>query len=119
MKAHNWQKTYWKDESGARTTIQDVLVALQDEPVVSLKIDALAHVPSVLIEEHKKQTADLSCPIIVAEKDGEFECILDGHHRRQRAIDENRTHILARVFRGDLFSKNQHQEDPEGRPTCG
>jgi hypothetical protein len=107
MKVGGWQKTYWEDEKGNRTTIQDVLVELQDEPVVSLKIDALAHVPSVIIEEHKKQVADLSCPIIVVEKDGELEYILDGHHRRQRAIDEKRTHILAKVFRGEVISESR------------
>ena len=101
MKVDDWQKTYWEDEKGNRTTIQDVLVELQDEPVVSLKIDALAHVPSVIIEEHRKQAADLSCPIIVVEKDGELEYILDGHHRRQKALDEKRTHILTKVFRGE------------------
>ena len=104
MKVDDWQKTYWEDERGNRATIQDVLVELRDEPVVSLKIDALAHVPSVIIEEHKKQIADLSCPIIVVEKDGELEYILDGHHRRQRAIDEKRTHILTKVFRGELLA---------------
>ena len=107
MKIGDWQKTYWEDESGTRTTIQDILSELQDEPVVSLKIAALAHVQSVVIEEHKKQIADLSCPIIVVEKDGEFEYILDGHHRRQRAIDEKRTHILAKVFRGEVISESR------------
>lgn len=107
MKVGGWQKTYWEDEKGNRTTIQDVLVELQDEPVVSLKIDVLAHVPSVIIEEHKKQIADLSYPIIVVEKDGELEYILDGHHRRQRAIDEKRTHILAKVFRGEVISESR------------
>jgi hypothetical protein len=107
MKVDDWQKTYWEDESGARTTIQDMLSELQDEPVVSLKIDVLAHIPSVNIEQHKKEKADLSCPIIVVEKDGEFQYILDGHHRRQRVIDEKRTHILAKVFRGEVISESR------------
>jgi len=107
VKVGDWQKTYWEDESGTRTTIQDILLELQDEPVVSLKIDVLAHIPSVIIEEHKKQIADLSCPIIVVEKNGEFEYILDGHHRRQRALDEKRTHILAKVFRGEVTSESR------------
>jgi len=42
-------------------------------------------------------------PIIVEEKDGRFKSILDGHHRRQRAIEQKRTHVLAKVFKGDLF----------------
>jgi len=107
MKVGDWQKTYWEDENGNRATIQDVLIELQDEPVISLKIDALTHVPSVIIEAYKKEKADLSCPIIVVEKDGEFQYILDGHHRRQRAIDEKRTHILAKVFRGEVIHESR------------
>ncbi len=104
----NWQETYWEDHSGRnRTTIQDVLLELQDAPVVLLAIDALSHVPSVLIQEHKKRYADLSYPIIVHEIDGEFKFILDGHHRRQKAIDENRTHILAKVFKGEVISESR------------
>ena len=101
MKIGDWQRTYWEDEKGNRATIQDVLLELQDEPTISLEIDALTHIPSVLIEERKKEIADLSFPIIVVEKNGEFQSILDGHHRLQRAIDENRTHILAKIIRGD------------------
>ena len=119
MKVGDWQKTYWEDESGTRTTIQDILVELQDEPVVSLKIDVLAHIPSVIIEEHKKQIADLSFPIIVVEKDGEFEYILDGHHRRQKAIDEKRTHIDAKVFRGEVISESRRPGAVRGAPRCG
>jgi hypothetical protein len=99
MKVGDWQRTYWEDEKGNRVTIQDVLLELQDEPVISLEIDALTHIPSVLIEECKKEIADLSFPIIVVEKDGEFQSILDGHHRRQKALDEGRTYILAKVKR--------------------
>lgn len=100
---HDWQKTYWQDEQGKKTTIQDVLSGLQDTPVVALKIEDLAHIPSVAIEEHRKERVDLTVPIIVEEKDGRFKSILDGHHRRQRAIEQKRTHVLAKVFKGDLF----------------
>jgi len=33
--------------------------------------------------------------------------ILDGHHRRQKAIDEKRTHILAKVFRGEVINESR------------
>ena len=101
VKVGDWQKTGWKDERGNRTTIQDVLLELQDEPIVSLEVSVLARLSDVIIEQHRKESADLSFPIIVVEKDGEFQSILDGHHRRQKALDENRTHILAKVIRGD------------------
>jgi hypothetical protein len=107
MKASDWQKTYWQDSQGNRATIHEVLADLQNEPVVSLKLDDLDHIPSVLIEEHRREVADLSFPIIVVEKDGEFQSILDGHHRRQKAIDENRQHILAKVFRGEVIDESR------------
>jgi hypothetical protein len=106
MNIHDWQKSYWEDFEGNKTSIRIINFLLKDVPVVSLKISDLTHVPSVLIEEHRKKTADLSFPIIVVEKDGNFQYILDGHHRRQRAIDEKRTHILAKVFRGEVISES-------------
>ena len=107
MKAAGWQKTYWRDAKGNRTTIHEVLTTLQGEPAIKIKLTELAHIPSVPIEDHRRLTADLSFPIIVQEKNGELLQILDGHHRRQKAIDEKRTYILAKVFRGDLFNENQ------------
>ena len=102
----DWNRTYWQ-RGTIRTTIQDVLAELQDEPVVSLRLDGLAHIPSATIEEHRREAADLSFPIIVVEKDGQFQSILDGHHRRQKAVDENRTHILAKVFRGEVINESR------------
>ena len=98
MKLSDWEKTFWEDEKGNRVAIQDVLSALQDEPIVSLKVEPLTQISNVIIEQHRKETADLSFPIIAVEQDGEIQSILDGHHRLQKAIDENRTHILAKVL---------------------
>jgi hypothetical protein len=104
MKIHDWQNTYWKDSKGNKTSIKIINFLLKDDPVVSLELGDLTHVPSVIIEEFRKETADLSCPIIVVEKDGNFQYILDGHHRRQKALDENRTYILAKIFRGEVIN---------------
>ena len=101
MKVGDWQRTYWEDEKGNRITIQEVLLKLQEEPVVSLEVGILTHLLSVPIEECRKERADLSFPIIMVEKNGEFQNILDGHHRLQKAVDENRTHVFAKVLRGD------------------
>tara|TARA_E500000331_G_scaffold242925_1_gene233340 strand:- start:153 stop:473 length:321 start_codon:yes stop_codon:yes gene_type:complete len=105
MYPHDWEKTYWQDEKGNRTTIEEVLAALQCEPAVDIKLSDLAHIPSVCIEEHRRLTADLSFPIIVQEKDGVHKSILDGHHRRQLAIDKKRTHILAKIFKGEVINE--------------
>ena len=107
MKSHDWRKTQWHDNHGNRKTIHEVLASLQKEPVVSLSIFELNHIPSVGINESRKQRADLTCPIIVVEENGEFQYILDGHHRRQKAIEEKRTHILAKVYRGEVFDESR------------
>ena len=105
MKDHDWTQTYWQDLKGNRTTIQDVLQQLHGEPIVSLKIEDLVHAPGIDTSTClRKEKAKLSIPIIVEEVNGRYQ-ILDGHHRRQKAIDEKRTHILAKVFRGNLFKE--------------
>ena len=96
--AADWEKTFWEDEKGNRITIQDVLSTLQDEPVVLLDVKPLSQISTVVIEQYRKENADLSFPIIAVMQKGEIQYILDGHHRLQRAIDENRTHILAKVL---------------------
>ena len=99
MKLADWQKTYWEDESGNRTTIQDVLYELRTEPVITLEVKKLSGLVTVPIALDRKKKADLSCPIIVIEKDGQFVNILDGNHRLQKALDENKPYILAKIKR--------------------
>jgi hypothetical protein len=107
MKTNDWKKTYWEDEKGDRTTIEEVLSTLQGEPVIKIKLADLAHIPSTCIENHRKLVADLSYPIIVQEKSGVFSRILDGHHRRQKAVDEKRGYILGKVFKGEVIDENR------------
>lgn len=92
----NWKDTYWKDGEDT-ITIKEVLDILKDKPTVSLPINNLSHIPSTEINSLRKQKADLSFPIIVLVKDGYYTMILDGHHRRQKAIEIGRTHILAKL----------------------
>ena len=107
MKVDDWKKTYWRDDKGNRTTIEEVLSLLQGEPIVKIRLSDLAHIPSVPIEEHRRLAANLSCPIIVQEKNGVYQSILDGHHRRQKAIDEKSTYILSKVYRGEVISESE------------
>ena len=104
MKVNDWKKTYWEDEKGNRTSVEEVLSVLQDEPTLEIRLSDLSHIPSTCIEEHRRLTADLSFPIMVIEEDGEYKSILDGHHRRQKAIDEKRTYILGKVFNWDIVN---------------
>ena len=66
---NNWEQTFWEDEQGNRTTIQEVLEELQDEPIVSLEVASLTHLRRSIIEPDRNEKADLSFPIIVREKD--------------------------------------------------
>jgi len=104
MKPHDWEKTHWQDEQGNTTTIQDVLFELQNEPTVELRLSDLDHIPSTYIEDHRKLVADLSFPIIVQEKNGVLLNILDGHHRRQKALEEKRIYILGKIYKGEVIS---------------
>ena len=99
MLINNWEQTYWEDEQGNRTTIQEVLEDLRDEPVISLEVASLTHLRRTTIEPDRKEKADLSFPIIVVAEDGKFQTILDGNHRLQKAIDKGETHISAKILK--------------------
>ena len=99
MLINNWEQTFWEDEQGNKTTIQEVLEELQDEPIVSLEVASLTHLRRSIIEPDRKEKADLSFPIVVTAKDGEFQTILDGNHRLQKAIDKGVTHISAKILK--------------------
>ena len=107
MEHHDWKKTHWMDEQGKTVTIQDLLFDMQEEPAIAIKISDLSHIPSIRLENYRIRIANLCYPIVVQEKDGVYQSILDGHHRRQRAIEEKRTHILVKIFKGDLFYENR------------
>ena len=96
--SNNWEQTYWEDEEGNRTTIQEVIEDLRDEPVISLEVASLTHLRRTITEPDRKEKADLSFPIIVTAKDGKFQSILDGNHRLQKAIDKDETHISAKIL---------------------
>jgi hypothetical protein len=105
--SNSWEQTYWEDEQGNRTTIQEVLEDLRDEPVIPLEVASLAHLRRTTTEPDRKEKADLSFPIIVTAKDGKFQSILDGNHRLQKAIDKGETHIPAKILKATKENVNQ------------
>ena len=107
MLVNNWEQTFWEDEQANRTTIHELLEELQDEPIVSLEVASLTHLRRSIIEPDRKEKADLSFPIIVREKDNKFDCILDGNHRLQKAIDKGETHISAKILKWANENTNQ------------
>jgi hypothetical protein len=79
MLVNDWEQTFWEDDQGNRTTI--------------------THLRRTTTEPDRKEKADLSFPIVVTAKDGEFQTILDGNHRLQKAIDKGVTHISAKILK--------------------
>lgn len=107
MKTDDWEKTYWADRKGNRTTIKELLKELEGEPTVGIRLADLAHIPPTRIEARRKLVADLSFPIIVQEKNGVYKRILDGHHRREKAVEEKRDYILGKVYKGDVVDEDR------------
>ena len=96
----DWQETSWMDESGEyEITISEVLDLLKDESIVNIKLEDLAHIKDLSLYDDRVAGADLSCPIIVTEKDGRYTGILDGHHRRRKALDQKRSFICAKILK--------------------
>lgn len=109
MKNHDWEKTQWKDKFGNTiATIHDVLSALESEPIVSIAPAKLKHfLSNVELESCRIETADISFPIILVEECGHFQYILDGHHRLQRALNDNVTYLQAKILSGGLHIENR------------
>lgn len=107
MTVHDWSQTAWSDGKGCVKTINDVLVELKDIKPIMVKISDLSHIPSVHIDKQRKELVDLSFPVIIQKINGRYFRILDGHHRRQKAIDLNKQSILAKIYVGELFNESR------------
>ena len=96
-----WKETCWQeaDESNTIVTISQVLHLLRYEQIVLLRLEELSHIKDLSLCEHRIAEADLSCPIIVSEKDGPYKRILDGHHRRAKAVLQNDEYIFAKILK--------------------
>ena len=96
-----WKETCWQeaDDSNTIVTISQVLHLLRYEPIVLLRLEELSHIKDLSLCEHRIAAADLSCPIIVSEKDEHYKRILDGHHRRAKAILQNDEYICAKILK--------------------
>ena len=109
MKAHDWTKTRWLDEDGnSIATIQEVLSVLEDQPVLSIDVADIKRLrKNVVIDQHRLDAADTSYPIIIVEKTGGSQYILDGHHRLQKAINEKQPRVPAKILKsGTAINKN-------------
>ena len=105
MHGDDWANTSWTDTIDGKdvtVTIKDMLDLIKEKPVREIATKILE--PYAL---HKKKTdaetlanvqkSNLDYPIIVLKKHSDYQ-ILDGHHRLQKAINNNIPSIKARVI---------------------
>ena len=92
----DWRDTSWEDDD-EKITIGDVADHLGDETIDVIPSDVRDQVLKSRGKDRLPTTsqdridkADLSFPIIVAMEGGEYISVLDGNHRLQRAVDENK-----------------------------
>jgi len=96
----SWKETCWTDETGnCKITISDILDLLADKPIVDVRLEELSHIKDLSLHGDCVEKADLSCPIIVIEKGGQYCSILDGHHRRRKALNQKREFICTKILR--------------------
>ena len=97
---NNWKETIWTDESGeSKITISEIMDLLKGETAVDIELNEISHIKDLSYQDNRVEKADLSCPIVIIEKDGKYCCILDGHHRRRKALNQNRVSICAKILR--------------------
>jgi hypothetical protein len=92
----DWRDTSWEDD-GEKITIGDVDDYLGDKTIDIVPSDVRDQVlksrgkPRLpTTSQDRIDKADLSFPIIVAMEGGKYIFVLDGNHRLQRAVDENK-----------------------------
>lgn len=105
MHGDNWASTSWTDTINGKEltiTLKDMLEYIKNDPVIEIATSELA--PYALHRDKKDaetlkniERSDLQYPIIVLKKPDSYQ-ILDGHHRLQKAINNNIPKIKARLI---------------------
>lgn len=119
--------TSWENKEGDKITLLDLLDVTEDIPVQEVPLSWIKH--SLLTwegnpEEIKKiEKSDLKYPIMIfVDDNGEFEYIVDGHHRAQKALRQGSTHIKGKLipinslpskFKKVFFHSDNKQEQTE------
>ena len=90
-----------EDDGIIEITLKDVIYYLDNKDIVELDPKELKHLLIDVERDPKRvDNADLSYPVILAEKDGELIEILDGNHRIVKAIRDD-VKIKARILNLD------------------
>ena len=95
---HNWEDTHWTNEQGETVEISEVLKLTSCMPVLELPIEDVVKIRTIfLLDPERVNNADVSYPILIVNSP-ERRYILDGNHRLQKSINQNRTTIKAKII---------------------
>ena len=94
----DWRDTSWETDDD-KVTIGDVVDYLGDETVDINVLELSQQLPSLPTQGAERvAAASLEYPIIVVKRDGQYQYVLDGNHRLQKAIDEEIESIKAKIL---------------------
>ena len=107
FESKHYEETYWEkniDGERVRITIQDIQDYLKNAPVIKVRVK---DIEDMCVHKNKtdkgtlkrSQDSDLSFPIIISKDEkGEYNMILDGHHRLKKAVDNGIDDIEAKIL---------------------
>jgi len=94
----DWRDTSWEADD-EKVTIGDVVDYLGDETVDINVLELSQQLPELPTQgEERVAAANLEYPIIVVKSRGQYQSVLDGNHRLQKAIDEDVETIKAKIL---------------------
>ena len=96
------EDTSWTNDKDQTITLQQLLDAIKDYPVVQAPIEKIEKIiirkDTGGIESDRLSAADVKYPIIIVTDDsGNYKYILDGNHRANKAIDAELESIPAKL----------------------
>jgi uncharacterized ParB-like nuclease family protein len=94
----DWRDTSWKSDD-EKVTIGDVIDYLGDETIDINVLELSQQLPPLPTRGAERvAAASLEHPIIVVKNKGQYQFVLDGNHRLQKAIDEEVESIKAKIL---------------------
>ena len=94
----DWRDTSW-ESNDEKVTIGDVVDYLGDKTVAINVLELSQQLPSLPTQGAERvAAASLEYPIIVVKSGGQYQYVLDGNHRLQKAIDEQVESIKAKIL---------------------
>lgn len=98
----NWRDTSWSGPDGEKIiTITDVVDSLREQIAEDVSVLGLSQQlpPLPTCGSKRVRAASLDHPIIIVVKSGgQYQFILDGNHRLQKAMDEKAEGIRAKLL---------------------